>query len=339
MVRLHRPVFGRDGGALDQRQQVALHALAADVAAGAVGPARDLVDLVDEDDALVLGQQQRLGGQAFLIQQFVALLGDQRGHGVPDPQLGGLGALSAQLAQHFRQIDHADIAAAGDVQPLHGRGRLGQLELDLLVVHLPGPKLLAEAFAGSGLRPRADQGVENPLLGRRLGPGLDPGASLVAHHDQRRLDEVAHDGVHVAADIADLGEFGRLDLEEGRAGQPGQPPGDLGLAHAGGPDHQDVLGRDLVAQVIRHALAPPAVPQSHGHGALGIVLADDEAIQLGDNFAGREFGHGRDIGAGRVHHNEHSEITLNTTESEHESAKAVLEPNRVEVDQIAEPET
>jgi len=33
-------------------------------------------------------------------------------------------------------------------------------------------------------------------------------------------------------------------------------------------------------------LAAPAVAQSDGDGALGVVLADDEAVQLGDDFAG-----------------------------------------------------
>jgi hypothetical protein len=47
--------------------------------------------------------------------------------------------------------------------------------------------------------------------------------------------------VDVAADIADLGELGRLDLQERRLRQLGQPAGDLGLAAAGGADHQDVL--------------------------------------------------------------------------------------------------
>jgi hypothetical protein len=34
------------------------------------------------------------------------------------------------------------------------------------------------------------------------------------------VDQVAHDGVDVLADVADLGELGRLDLDEGRIGQP-----------------------------------------------------------------------------------------------------------------------
>jgi hypothetical protein len=51
----------------------------------------------------------------------------------------------------------------------------------------------------------------------------------------RDLDQIAHDLLDVAADIADLGEFGRLDLEERRAGELGQPARDLGLAEPVGP--------------------------------------------------------------------------------------------------------
>src|SRR3546814_8302867 len=47
----HRPVFGGDRGAFDQRQEVALDALAADRAAAHVRDG-DLVDLVEEDDAI-----------------------------------------------------------------------------------------------------------------------------------------------------------------------------------------------------------------------------------------------------------------------------------------------
>ncbi|MNI39495.1 hypothetical protein D3C73_936780 [compost metagenome] len=292
MVRLHRPVFGRDGRALDQGQQVALHPLARHVgAAAAILTRGHLVDLVQEDDALVLGQQQGLLGQALLIQQLVALLGDQRSHGLGDGQLDGLGAAAAHLAQQVRQVQQADVAAARHVQTLDRRGRVGQGDLDFLVVQFAGAQLLAEGVAGGGLRAGPHQGVEDALLGLALGAGLDARAALLAHHDQGALDQVAHDLVDVAADVADLGEFGRLDLEEGRAGQPGQAPGDLCLTHARRADHQDVLGRDLVAQVVGHALAAPAVPQRHGHGALGVVLTDDEAVQFGDDFAGGKIGH------------------------------------------------
>ena len=61
------------------------------------------------------------------------------------------------------------------------------------------------------------------------------------------FDEVADDLLDVAPDIADLGEFGRLDLEEGRARELGEAARDFGLAAAGRADHQDVLRHHLFA--------------------------------------------------------------------------------------------
>jgi hypothetical protein len=76
------------------------------------------------------------------------------------------------------------------------------------------------------------------------------------------------------------------------ASASGQAARDLGLADAGGADHQDVLGRDLGAQLastcwrrqrLRSAMAT----------ALGGVLADDVAVQLGDDFLRRHRAHSR----------------------------------------------
>jgi hypothetical protein len=61
------------------------------------------------------------------------------------------------------------------------------------------------------------------------------------------LDEIADDLLDVAPDIADLGELGRLDLQERRAGELGEAARDLGLAAAGRADHQDVLRHHLLA--------------------------------------------------------------------------------------------
>ena len=54
VIGAHHAVLGVDGRAFDDRQDVALHALAADVGAVAALAAGDLVDLVDEDDAGLL---------------------------------------------------------------------------------------------------------------------------------------------------------------------------------------------------------------------------------------------------------------------------------------------
>ena len=124
-----------------------------------------------------------------------------------------------------------------------------------------------------------------------MGARLDVLAHLLAHQADGDLDEIADDLLDVAADIADLGELGRLDLDEGRAGEPGQAARDLGLADAGRPDHQDVLRHHLFAHLAFELLAAPAVAQRDGHGALGVLLADDEAVEFGNDFAGGEIGH------------------------------------------------
>src|SRR5690606_33176109 len=54
VVGAHHSVLGVDGRSLDQGKQVALYALAGDVAAPVFLTGRDLVDLVQEDDAVLL---------------------------------------------------------------------------------------------------------------------------------------------------------------------------------------------------------------------------------------------------------------------------------------------
>ena len=54
VVRLDHPVLGVHGRAFDDRQDVALHAFAADVGPVSALAAGDLVDLVQEDDARLL---------------------------------------------------------------------------------------------------------------------------------------------------------------------------------------------------------------------------------------------------------------------------------------------
>ena len=67
VIGLHHAVLGADGAAFDQRQQVALHAFARHVGAVRFLAARDLVDLVDEHDAVLLRVAQRAQLQLFLV--------------------------------------------------------------------------------------------------------------------------------------------------------------------------------------------------------------------------------------------------------------------------------
>src|SRR5262249_14749306 len=71
-----------------------------------------------------------------------------------------------------------------------------------------------------------------------------------------------------------------------RLGEPGQTAGDLGLPHAGGSDHDDVLRSHLVPELGGQVLAAPAVAERDGHRSLGALLADDVAVQLGDDLGG-----------------------------------------------------
>src|SRR6185503_650374 len=136
-----------------------------------------------------------------------------------------------------------------------------------------------------------DQRVDDARLGGLLGADLDVLSLPLAGQRDTDLQQITHDLLDVAADIADLGELGRLDLDERRAGQPRQPPRDFGLADAGRADHQDVFRQHLFAQLVVQLQAAPSVAQRDGDGALGVALTDDEAVKLGNNFAGREVGH------------------------------------------------
>ena len=127
------------------------------------------------------------------------------------------------------------------------------------------------------------------MLDAGLGLLLHALALGVSHQDDRRFDQVADQPLDVAADVPDLRVLGRLGLHEQGAHQHRQPSGDLGLAHAGGADQHDILGRHLLAQFVRELPAPPAIPERDRHGALGVGLAHDVAIQLGDDLPGRQF--------------------------------------------------
>ena len=90
-------------------------------------------------------------------------------------------------------------------------------------------------------------------------------------------------------DVADFGELRRFHLQERRVGELGQAAGDLGLADAGGADHDDVLGHDFFGHFGRELLAAHAIAQRDGDGALGVVLADDVLVEFGDDLARRQF--------------------------------------------------
>src|SRR5690606_26824746 len=67
VVGLDHAQLGVDRAAFDQRQQVALHAFAGHVGAADIAALGDLVDLVDEDDAVLLDRFQSASLELFLV--------------------------------------------------------------------------------------------------------------------------------------------------------------------------------------------------------------------------------------------------------------------------------
>ena len=124
---------------------------------------------------------------------------------------------------------------------------------------------------------------KSSLLGALGGLLTDLRGALFAHHDDRQLCEVANHGLDVAPDVPDLGELARLDLDERRVGQSGQTSGNFCFADAGGADHQNVLRHHFGAEFFRQMHATPAIAQRQGNGFLGTFLANDMAVQFGNN--------------------------------------------------------
>ena len=278
MVGLHRPIFGGDRGALDQRQKIPLHALAGNAPPAHVGNG-NFIDLVQEHDAVGFRILHRLARQVVGVQPLVALLVHQQFPGVLNRHLAPLRPLRPHALQHLAQVDH--LHASGLAGNLERQAAAGILHLD---IHFPALQLAGEHPVAEGQACRlagvlAHQRVQQPV--QRGGfRGIAHARPLqVAGQADGFLHQVADDGIHVAAHIAHLGELGGLDLQERRLGQLRQPAGDLGFPAARRPDHQDVLRRHLVAQLGRQLLATPAVPQRHGHRLLRLGLAHDMAVQ------------------------------------------------------------
>ena len=111
---------------------------------------------------------------------------------------------------------------------------------------------------------------------------------LLEHQGHRGIDEIPDDRLDIATHVANLGELRGFDLDERRLGELGETARHLGLADARGSDHDDVLRGDLVAQLFRDLLSPPAISQRNRHRALGFVLPDDVPVEFGDNLPGRK---------------------------------------------------
>src|SRR5438093_465792 len=261
----------------------------------------DLVELVEEHDAGVLGSVDRLGDHLVHVDELLGLLLHEEPPRLGDTDPAPLRLGGHEVRQHVFEMDaHLLHTLAGEDLD-HGQGVLLGFQLDEALVEPPGAELATELLlrrfprgvrgdllqrpARVRLRRTArQQDVEQPLLRELLRLLLHVRHHLGLDDVHRQLGQVADHRLDVAPDVADLGVLRRLDLEERRLRQLGQAAGHFGLPDSGGADHDDVLRRHLVAELGRDALPPPAVAERDRDGALGLFLADDVAVELGHDL-------------------------------------------------------
>ena len=122
--------------------------------------------------------------------------------------------------------------------------------------------------------------IGKPLLGQLAGLFPHIVHAFVVQIADGNLDQIAHDRLDIATDVPNLGELGRLDLDEWRIHHLRHAPGDLGLANTGGTDHQNVARMNLLAQLVRQQTTPVTIAQCDRHRPLGVVLPNDVQIEL-----------------------------------------------------------
>ena len=219
VVGLDRTMLGRDRGAFNQWQKIALHALAADVGPLAFGACADLVDLVEKHDAAVFDSVNGILDDLFLIEELVAFLRQQdivTGLHVHAP---GFGTPAESLGHHVGKIDDAGRTAghAGNVKAGNAAG-IGDLNFNLLAVQLTRAQFLAEGFAGGFGSAGADQGFDDAGFGVEPGLSIDILAPRRLHHGDAGLEKIANDLIDIATHITHFSKFGGFDLDEGRIG-------------------------------------------------------------------------------------------------------------------------
>ncbi len=144
--------------------------------------------------------------------------------------------------------------------------------------------------SGSEVKPSRfgsrQQRVEHAFFGGVHGAMAHLLHLFFARHLDRDVHQILDDGIDLAADVTDFGELGGFDFDERRAGEASETTSDLGLADAGGADHQNVLRRDFSAQRFGDLHAAPTIAQRDGDGALGRALADNVLVELLNDFSG-----------------------------------------------------
>ena len=298
-----------DRGAFDDRKNVALHAFARNVGAVAGFAAGDFVDLVDEEDAHLLDAIDGDARDLVHVDEAIFFFLDEVIEGLGDRHLALLFLLAEHAGEHVLDVDvHFLDALIGDDFE-GGHRALADLDFDEALIELAFAELNAELVARAlgllaalgfrggaagharfrgGRRRRRQQEIEQALFGGLLGALGHFVELFLAHHVDRGFHQIADHRFDVAAHVADFGVLRRFDFDERAAREARKAAGDFRLAHAGGPDHQDIFRQDFLGKLGLEFLAANAIAQSDGDGFLRRVLAHDVFIELDDDFARRQ---------------------------------------------------
>ena len=136
------------------------------------------------------------------------------------------------------------------------------------------------------------QKIKQALLGGLLGALGDLIQFFLAHHLDGGFHQIAHHGLDIAADVADLGVAGsppRAQKGSKRQGVPRRRAISVLPTRPVEPDHRrNIFRHHLFSHFGRELLTAHAIAQGDGYGTLGGSLSDDVLIQLDYDFARSE---------------------------------------------------
>jgi len=265
----------------------------------------DLVDLVQKHDAARLHSLHGRAVDRVHVDQAAFFFLHQVVECVADLHLALLGAAPEYVGQHVLEVHlHVLKVLVRDDAELR-RIALTHVDFHHAVVQLAFAELLAQFFPGALMtlrtrqlplpvlrrrrgRQRRQQDIEQALFGVHLRLVFHFFQALFAHHVDRYLHQVPDHRFHIAPNISHLGKFRGLHLQKRRIGQLRQAARNLRFAHARGPDHDDVLGHDVVGHVGGQLLPALTIAQRDRHCALGSALAHHVLVKLSHNLARRK---------------------------------------------------